>query len=268
MIGLWDDTGCNLCMPFSAWGRGNGTANQNTGNMPTYPNGAHQPCVFTNMGAGYGYVYVPGADSYCNFDGVNDYVSSQFARTFSNAGSITLELKIHYMNDGNDRYFFMFGDNINAFAGGYAAGATNAISWFIKSGANTRSATSNETLVQNTDYTLHFVKNGATLQLFINGVEATYAVQQAYNLGNLAIVRGVDLGIRQFDLSRANTSRVYWFATYDNTVLSNARLTTNAGLSNTFGLVGTNVGNTMYLAQPVTPPSQSTVSCQCGVRIG
>jgi hypothetical protein len=246
MIGSWDETDCDLALAFNAWSKGNGTSNQNTGEMPGYPNGNYD-ATFTNMASGYGYVYNAG-DGYALFDGSNDAIDTEYKPAFTDASKHTWEVKLKYVDDSTTKeILFMFddGDNFMQAFVDDAGAADGEITFDIKVAATRARVVTSTKLITGNDYTLHFVKNGATMEVYIDGVEASYSTQESYNMGNKTYTEGMLVSRTTVSFN----SNIYWVAFYSDAI-SGARMTANAGLDNAMGLIGTNTSDVMALAAP------------------
>ena len=245
MIGSWDETDAVLALAFNAWSKGNGTSNKNTGNMPSFPDGDFQNCAITNCGIGYGYLY-NSADGYFHGDGVDDHIQTNYFVSVTNASNLTIECKLDYVAVAG----------IGQFICGNAAGgagtnrfwfyitATNTIDVRFDWGASFDRVLTSTTLTTGNSYTLCFRKTAGTVQIFINGNEASYATQDTYALGSNVYTEAMRFGDRSGVYEM--TSNVYWFAVYE-AALSQARITENHGLDNAMGLIGTNTSDVMAL---------------------
>jgi len=247
MIGLWNNANAKIGFPFNSWGKGNGTSNQNVGNMPSHPNADYQNCVITNCGVGDGYVYNAG-DAYFKGDGVNNFIQSQYDHAFSNASKIVLEAKVNFLADGSvNRSVFGFYDNSNNWMT-FQIMTTRKLRLAFKIGGTTRQAISTDVLTDATEYSISAVKDGATLKLGINGVEVGgYDTQNTYNLGNKTFINKMQCAA--WNSTNVWKSNIFWWMVYDNAITF-ARLLANHNLGKDMGLVGNNVGDVMNLTAP------------------
>ncbi len=251
MIGGWDETSCELALFYNAWSKGNGTADKNAGNMPSYPAGAHQNCAFTNMGVGKGYLYNAG-DGNCDFDNVDDFQATALTLAFTNASKFTIEVISKFASGASRGVFGLADDANNLFSG--TETSTLKLNMAFEKGGVTDQVQTNATLINGQTYHYAFVKDGATLKLYINGVEnggAGYQIQNPYNLGNFNPADTLDVGAGRTSAGavRYRSQPIYLFAYYSD-ALTVARILTNAGLGYNYGLVGTNVGDTMSVSAP------------------
>jgi hypothetical protein len=128
----------------------------------------------------------------------------------------------------------------------FANGADDKLKFRFKVGGTTKEAVSTDALVNGNSYTLHFIKDGGSLKIYINGSEVSYDKQDTYDLGNKTFTDQLQVGWTSITVK----GKVYWAATYE-VALSGARISTNHGLGNSMGLYGYNVGDVMTLqAQP------------------
>lgn len=276
MIGNWDDSNCVLALAFAAHGNGNGRTSFNTGTFPSFPNGAFQPCTLTNMGAGFGYVYVPGGGgtSHCNFDGINDYIQTQWPLVLTAANSLTFEIKATLDVGCSAALCGAVDDDQNRFWIIQDASDSGRIDFFFEMGDVIDRARTNDNAHGVGNYTVHCVKNAAAnLRVWVDAVEAGgvgYQTQNAYGLGANTLTNLLAVGDRgAADLPFGNV--IYWFAIYSADI-GTTRIAANHALPLDMGLFGysTGGGGTMDLRATAisNPPNQSTVSSQVGIRIG
>jgi len=240
LIGTWDNANVQMVLAFNAWKQGNGTVDQNSGEMPGFPDGSFD-ATFTNMGAGFGYDATLGI---CKFDGTNDFIDTTgLTPAFTNASKHTFEFKVT-ATVGATHILWGQNDDVNneMFC---AILNTGVLRFNFEVGGVTDMADSTETLTNGVDYTLHFVKDGTTLKIFIDGVEVTYATQDTYALGNKTYTNSVQVGARGDDTLTSDTN-MFWVANYSDAIIQ-SRITTNSGLNNAMGLVGTNTVDVMAL---------------------
>jgi len=250
MIGLWDNTDCVMALPFTAWSRGNGRTNQNVGEMPAYPGGSLNS-TFTNMAAGYGYVFGGAGNGagLCNFDGVDDLLATELDIVLTNASKHTWEYKVHHISTTKGRWCVKYVDGDNYLLMGVNASEKPVL--FFKIGTTIKKALSDGVLSDDTDYIIQFVKDGATLKIYQDGSEVpAYDTQDAYNLGNYTF-SDVSIGEDPTgSISGPMSDRLHWFAYY-NDAISQARITANAALGNDMGMLGLNTTDTMKLVTGV-----------------
>ena len=257
-MAAWDDTDCVLALGFNAWSKGNGTSDQNTGEFPGYPNG-DDDSTLTNMDSSNGYFYNSG-NGYCNFDGVNDkIISSCDSHTFTSTSKCTWEIKFRYDHTGNSQSFWSQWDDSDNFvlASIRTDGAIQLIFKVAGTAYNTYSST---VMSDDTDYTLHFVKNGSTTSLYMNGAEVSYSARVGYSGADKAYTQAYRWGI--LDRGGADipiVGKVYWLAVYD-TNMSTVDISNNAGLSNAMDETFFNVGDDMQLTSPTDPAATPVFS--------
>ena len=237
----WDNTDCVFALPFASWSRGNG-ADQNSGQMPSYPDTSFQDFTFTSMGTGSGYF----RDSLgCIFDGSNDHFVTNYNPYFTDGNKITFEVKLNYVSDGGDQIIFeSIDDGSNSWDFRIKGTANNKIQLLFFKSAVLDYALSTDTLADG-DHTIHGVKDGAAIKLYIDGSEVSaYDVQNNYELGVASYTDNMDIGSR-VPLS----SKVYWIAVYQD-ALSNGRISKNHSLGNNMKLKGMSTGKIMSLVHP------------------
>ena len=74
--------------------------------------------------------------------------------------------------------------------------STNILQFQFKVGGASYRADGASTLSAGVDYVVGFIKDGTTLKIFLNGVEETYGLQEAYAHGSFAPAVDVKIGDR------------------------------------------------------------------------
>jgi hypothetical protein len=243
MIGKLDVTNLLLWLPFNIWGKGNGTSDKNTGNMPSWQ-GLYQNCSIDNCGVGEGYVYNAG-DAFFKPDGVNNRIQTGYNQQWTNASKWTVEYWIN-RNAGTNSNLGLPFDDANNYTN-FWINAANKLHLTFANGGVLDYAKSTDTVLGGVRHVAGR-KNGATLQLFIGGSEvAAYDNQDPYGLGTYSLaadyLMGGPTGLVQlnddiFDL------RIW------NDAISDARIANNAAIGRDSGLIGNNVGDTMNITAP------------------
>ncbi len=239
----WDSDSVSYVVAPNAWSKGNGTIDKNTGNFPTYPNGAWQNCPLTNMGAGYGYLY-NARNGHCNFDAVNDKIETAHTFQWDVSTKRTFEFKANFI-DNND-YQILGGSyhSSNNWAFLCFIFPDETIGFYFYSTAGFQRALTT-TKVTNGDHTFHFVKDGSAIKIYLDGVECSYAAQDTYNYSLHNDFASFVVGNDHRTVYAWN-GKIYWAAVYDK-VLSEATMAEHHSLANDMGLIGSNDGDTMYL---------------------
>ena len=132
------------------------------------------------MTSGYGYVYNSGF-GYERFDGVDDHILTTRTVDFTNTSEQTFATRIEgrtvgsadmiycwYLNSSNYWYVYINTDN--------------TIYFLIRTGGVERSAKTSTTI--GTSANIVCRKDGGVLEIWINGVEASYNNQDTYNIGS------------------------------------------------------------------------------------
>lgn len=226
-------------MPMASWGRGNMPASYNVGNVPSYL-AAFQACPLINCGAGYGAINA-GANSHLNFDSANDLVDTTKKFAWTDINKRTFEAKVNFIDDGT--YQALMG---SWYSSGVATQyslliyPTEEPSMFFKRGGTLIFAKASTKLTDG-DHTLHFMKDGSTLKMWIDGVEVSYDTQQAYNLGTDTCDNNTYIG-NDRRLLYAWNGKIYCVNVYEDAI-SQARITENAALDKDMGEIANNVGN-------------------------
>lgn len=241
--GAWDSTDCVLALAFNAWSKCNGTSDKYTGNMPSYPLGAYQNCVFTGFGSSYGYVYNSG-DGYCLFENNSDYILTDYTLSGTNTSKLTIEAWIYRKTNGVvDCICGLEDDSSNYFAFTVTPSNLLNVGWYV-GGVADQVASSNTVSVG-----LHHVvyaKDGATQKLYLDGVEVSYTIQNPYELGDKTYTNKMLIGADALTPVLGFNDKIYWYSIYGDAI-SEARIGANNSLGKDLELYGTNIGDTMYL---------------------
>jgi hypothetical protein len=244
MIGNWGNENCLIALAPNAWSKGNGTVNQNIGNEPSYPAGIYQPCAYTNMGVGFGFVN-NGNNGYRNYDGANDILNVNNKFLWDNTNTRTIQNKINLVSDGTSSQIFTQRVDANTYVICYVVGATRKIIFSARNGGGVAISIISTNAVADGDHSVDIVKDGATIKIILDGVEVAYDQQDAWNIGAMTPNQNFIFGNN--DVGTAGwTAIMYWNAIYS-TALTVARLNTDHGLGNDMGLVGMNTVNTLDL---------------------
>ena len=239
-IGLLDVDGLELAFAPYAFKRGDGKASFNTGNFPTYPNGAFQNCSLENMGNGYGYVN----SGILKGDAVDDYIQTEYNPTVSDASDWTIEIKCNLIDNASLQAFISQAASPGDvwYIGLYNDGGGNQMYFWFEKAAAQRFAVSNDRFLPGYHYFV-YRKTGGLLELFHAGNQiASYLVQQTYDIGTLSIVRKACIfgcGV----MTVHSPSEIYWLGLYSK-ALSDATILTNANLDKAMGgLYGVSEGS-------------------------
>jgi len=244
MIGLWNNDSVRFALMAGAWPKGNGLVDQNVGEFPGHPNGNFD-AILIDMGAGFGFITSLGA---LNFDGVNDNIVTKLNVSVTNSSKFTYEIKFHYSKIGNTQALVsQFDDSSDRFFIGILNDGKLLFRFFV-AGTEDRALTTT-TLVDDTDNTVAFIKDGGTLIIKINGVEASYSEPNTYGLGNKTYTDNVTIGRRNGPDDFPFADRMYSIVFYSDAI-SESRTTVNSGLGNDYGLIGINVNDKMVLIIP------------------
>ncbi len=264
MIGKWNNDNCILALAPYSWSRGNGRSNQNTGNIPSYPNGDYQPCSLENMAATGGYLYKNGC---IRLEGGNDYVALGYSTAFTNANELSLEFWIPYVIDAvNHQWLYSEGEDNNNYMA-VVLRNLNMPRIIFSVAAALDYADSNVALTAGLLHVV-FVKDGAALRIYTNGAEvAAYSNQDNYALGNKDYAGNSVMGaLKRAVLAGYSIVDYYWFGVY-NTTLTPARIATNYSLGAHMGLRGSNSGNVMRLYPLGTPAQKPKTGISMGMSI-
>ena len=241
MLTIFSDNNCPLWAP-TAWGRGNGTQNKQTGNFPTVNN--LFPTTFTSCTtAGDGHVYVLGGDSYFN-------------ATKANKSSLTLAYPLTLTDTNTLSFFIKMRWNVLAEIIFGAKGSTYAFLIYLQGNRTisiqcgewsalraTNSAT-NTLPATAQDVSIVVTKDGGTNKIYLNNTEVTYVSTNGWNSGTQTI----DTNPRICDLAGQTgfecTTRLYAFGII-NRVATPAEIALWSNSANNLGLYGYSNGNTM-----------------------
>lgn len=230
--------------PFSA-GEGNYNASKNTGNQPTI-NGLYQNAVMTGFAVGKGFVYSSG-DSHLLFDS-GDYITPQFAYSYTNTSERTLQIICTVGGAGTNRYIFstVSGAEFEFFR----IGTDNKLRYYILDGVNLREVKSNVPTVPTSGLVqIAYLKySDGTMELSINGLEPGYSVQNTYNIGNFT--PGANTIWGNYNNTNPFNGKIYHIFDY-NRVKTHAELLSDYNLGEALGgLIGTVTGDSLLLSYP------------------
>lgn len=252
----WNSNNCVFCVPFASWANGNGLKDKFAGVAPSYPNGAGQAVDFIGMAAGSGYIASRG---YCEFDGVDDRLVSNYSLSLTNDSQLTVECWVVDITGTGNMPRWRIIVNATNYLRCYSTGGPINVNYEI-GGANIQVQIATSAMAGTLQHIVH-VKDGATLRLYHQGVENAglgYVVQNNYNLGNYTFTgAGWWPGVSNANNGAAvyGDVRVYWFAVYD-TVLTAARIAENYSLGPTMSMLGHSEGSTMRLYPKRDLPSK------------
>lgn len=245
----WDPTNAKFVIAPNAWSKGNGTSDKNTGNFPSYPNGAYQNCVLTNMAIGYGFVYNT-EDGYLKFDGNDDYANCNDVLELNSVSKFTIEFIMNQdVLDVADIIFRKEYDNINRIKiythtnGDMYFHIDNVGGKYGKFDYSTKiSAGINAHVVMVFDGTLSGNEN--RLKVFVNDEQITLTFSgtipaTTYNLTAENVYVGYS--------TNSFAGKIYWFAIYSDALIS-SRISTNFAFGADMGMIGNNASDSMVLA--------------------
>lgn len=241
MIGSWDNSDCVFALAPNAWSKGNGASDKNIGNMPSYPDGDYQNCVLTNMGTGYGYVY-NSCDGYLRFDGVDDYIQTQYPVSISGATTnLTFEIKCN-ITIGVTRHLCGLEDDSNANLH-CSVSSSGQLIIFMRAAGVTAQAISTDT-ISSGEHTFTFRIINGLLEIYIDGIEVSaYTLQQTITEIR-TYTNKLRIGVKV--ASSFFTEKIYWFAVYEDAI-SETRILDNHNLNSSLGLKGNNTNDSMNL---------------------
>jgi hypothetical protein len=252
MIGNWDETDVDIVLAYSAWSNGNGTVNAWTGSvMPSYPNGANQPCPFTNCDTNIdGYIFNSTGNGHLNTSAIDAGNETTKRYPFDNDNDMTVEVKLNYTNLSRNQVIFNQQSLGQQPTWQCYVDSNRKIIFMLRHSAGNYARAITSTTLSDGDHTLHFIKDGGTLKVFIDNAEASYSTQETYTFGAVTPDHDFTVGNREAaDLSFGG--KIYWLAVYLTAFLQ-ARITTNHSLAKDMGLWGNNIGGNMFLeAKPV-----------------
>jgi hypothetical protein len=219
----------------------NMTENKYSGNYPIYPSDVYT-ATMNGMAAGEGYIYKQDT-SYLLVTGANRSMTLNRNLTVTADSKFTFAFKLYYGISTDDYVtLFQFGTGGNvcqAYLRSITGGRAMDFSTFISAadvGYAQPMAATLPTPAQ--DVFLCFVKDGATLKTYVNGVESTYGFHVAYSGGTYTFTN-----LTMFNYSAV---KCYW-AMFFNDALSQARIDSLNALPNNLGLYGYASGDTMAL---------------------
>jgi hypothetical protein len=237
---------------WSATG-GNGTADQRTGAFPVYPNG--ETITMSSFPANYGYHYSANAGHITGAAGPSGYPSGYLYTPYSGSNTAaqvyTRSMRFKYVkSDTYNAYLWGAYDDTAHQDYSYVGLGTylNKILWYMSN--NKLLVVTSTTLTDGATHTVHWVKNGTALKIFIDGAEASYTTNAAYDGGTVAITCKQSF-LSYHDAAAIFIGELYWTG-INTTAFDAARCLAEHNSGNTMGCYGTNTGNTMALTFPST----------------
>jgi len=267
-IGSWDTTNLVLSVAPNALKLGDNPAAFNSGTFPVYQGenaGSKKTCTLTNMAAGYGYT----TNGLLKLDGVDDILQFNYATAWTNINKFTVEHWIYHNGSSTTEYLYSEGENASNYLG-LAIRPGQLIRVTFNIGGTVRTVLTSTKLNTLAFNHIVYVKDGATMMVYINGSEASYTTQDSYNLGTKTFGTNAVYGA----LNRGNFSSwinqdTYQINVYDDAI-SPARILANynAGVTNG-GILGSDNGDdTMRLYLPSTGIThQSHTAIHTGIAI-
>jgi hypothetical protein len=238
-IGSWDNTGLTFAaLPICYKNPGGSNPSAfNSGNLSAFylgeSAGGTEDAVLTNMASGYGYT----TDGDVSGDGVNDHVLIEnFSQNISLNSGFTVSMSIKVSDPTADKYFWSM-EYTGRSAGIFFEQASRKLWFFLYSSGVYTAKTIANAMLWDEWVTIHGVKSGATLKIYVNGVDAT-STSESYPDYNATYTTS-----RIFGSQAAGyypVARFRWTALYNN-----ARSTTNitadhANAATFYGLIGIN----------------------------
>jgi len=259
----WDTANLVMSIAPNALKLGDNPVPFNSGTFPVYQGGSAGSKItgiLTNMLSGYGY-----ADGKIKFDKVDDRIAEDKNIPITDASKFTVEVWLDYISGGGAGTFYSEGDDGNNFIE-FLHGVGNDKIWIRYCvGGTIKEAISTQRINVPGLWHIAARKDGATLQLFINGVEVSgYDAQDTYNLGSKTFLGGANIGSAKRGAVAQNFygGGMYQVNIYDDAI-SDARILANynAGKWND-GIRGVdNEDDTITLTDPanlVPPPASVT----------
>lgn len=247
LIRSWDNSNCVFALaPCSIFNHNPQQAAFNSGTAYPYqgPSGGAITATLTNMLSGYGYNQNP----WFRFDGVDDYIATNYKPFFTNSSVHTFEAKIFWVANAL-RYLFGTYDDGSNFWGVYGNTDGTIKGRFVIGGA-VRDVASVDTLSTGWN-TVTLTKNGGTLQLYINGSEVSYSTQNTYNLGNKIYTNAMSFGKLNAYAAGPFDGLISWASVYETALTSGTILDNYNNLGQLFdGIRGSISGSNLVLRDP------------------
>lgn len=246
-IGPWNDANYTFLLQPNAHGLGNLVVNKNTGNVASFPSGAFQSCVLTNMAVDDGLIAGRGT-AHLSGDGVNNHIDTQYVLSLLTADNLTMGARFVFNQTGTIQMICGLRDDVdNDF--NFFIDTADKINYRFLVGASSAVAKSGVALTDGVEYLAHGVKDGSGLmKLFINGVEpASYDQQDSYGLTSKTWTR--KLHVLQNNSAATlfpMPTDLYSFGIAE-AVFDASRALEEFNLGRNFGLAGINTGDSLAL---------------------
>ena len=255
-----DFTDFKMFLAPNSHGKGNGTSNSETGNVPSR-DGLYQNVVRNNMTGGFGYLYNSG-DASEKFNGTTSNLSTNRTIDFTDASNQTMMFRYRNLGGSGFRALICRHTDANNFYY-LAIDGSNRIIFVVKVGGVQRTVLSSTTV--GVKGTIVLVKEGTTkLNLYLDGIEVAYTTHHTYNIGSSSFSTA-EIGVFS-SMSYLNGEMLY-VADAERAITDTEVLNYEA-LGDDLGLIGNNVGDDLTLTAPPAPGYVSQNKMDIGIGIG
>ena len=245
-----DLTGYDLILAPNAWSNGNGTAAKYSGNFPSYPSG--DACVMTAFDAAEG--YLPNdANGYIEFNTHRAWIRTPITWNLSNASIYTVDMWYRHKQTNVAQYLWAnYADGNNntyALVNANSGGGANEVHFYC----GDASWRTDVILSDNTLYHIVFVKNGATLSVYVNGTITGYdSYNGTYSGGNRNLAT-LDIGSLAAP-ENGIIGKILWFGVSTTVAFDATRVAANYAAGASGGYTANNTGDMMALEATVNEP--------------
>lgn len=160
------------------------------------------------------------------FDGNNDFITTTLNPSWTDAATYTFYTRFTYSDNGATQVLFgQYDDANNRVQLQITSG--DALQFLFVIGSTVKQTASIETLTDGACYTVTFVKNAGVLQIFLNGTEVTYFIQDTYTLGTKSLTSNIFIGARDDTPNLPFAGKMYSAIVYD-VALTNSEIALHA----------------------------------------
>ncbi len=247
MLG-WNNNDCILAIAPYAWSKGTGRTDILNGGFPSYPKDRY-PLTIAEMDAGFGYsARINSITFEGGLFGNQGYVDTQYGFSLTNDSSFTIEAKLQHYAFLGQTIFSQYEDATNYIECIIDGNNRPAMNIDVAGTTESAIAGAGNEIANAETVTIHWVKEGALLSLFLNGeVVTSYATRDTYDRGNKAFANTARSGVTN-TATNPFVGLLFWLAVYD-TALNSVTIRKHSRLPNDMYLRAWDEGSTMYLSK-------------------
>jgi hypothetical protein len=225
----------SLIIAPASWSLGNGTSDQRTGNFPRYPAGG--ACAFDGVASGQGYKFNSSGYGHLDFSSTGRITTDEDV-SLSNSNALSFSCWIYRQGASNDVFMIAWSgspDHVSTWIN-----ASNQLVWTL----GAQDWWSNKAIITGRWTLISFVKDGATIRLYIDGEECSlgYSAGATYNQGTITIAAKAQIGDTNYFHS------ILGPCLFSHSALTRSQILEVLKTDSTLGRIGNNSGDTMLFA--------------------